>query len=491
MKINEQKLMLHNKTSFACSSWFSAFLQAVCDPLCIFNREGKIIAVNESFEQEYGWTSNELKGEYLPIIPAHLEGEFECIKEQLLSGGTIQHLKTVRQNKEGDLLHVQVSASAVQDKDGQFVAAVCVTRNITKKIETALLLDRKVAELKENERKFLDISENINDIFCVYDRFTKRILYISPSYEKVLGRLKSEIYRDLRSFLSIIHPEDQQRFRQFANKDIYGERAEIEYQAFHTDGSIVWLRSRKIIDDRFKNRMIIITQDITNLKEKEILLNKKDKLSAVGQLAAGIAHEVRNPLTTIKGFTQLWGQETHDKYSSIILSELERIESIMQEFLMLAKPNQETAFIDGDINQILRETIIFMGPEALLHGVELVPALTEDPPVVRLEEKQMKQVILNLIKNAIEAMPDGGKVTISTKRATDGSLYVEVADSGIGISQDRIPHLGEPFYSNKEKGTGLGLMVSFKIIEHHKGKIFFESEEGKGTTVKIKLPAAK
>ncbi|MED0665771.1 ATP-binding protein [Bacillus badius] len=197
------------------------------------------------------------------------------------------------------------------------------------------------------------------------------------------------------------------------------------------------------------------------------------------------------PSVPLKGFTQLWGQETHHKYSQIILAELDRIESIMQEFLMLAKPNQEMFFVEKKMNDILRDTIAFMEPEAMLYGVELILELAEELPLARVEEKQIKQVMLNLIKNAIEAMPDGGQVTIRTKKAGDDSIGIEVVDNGVGISQERIPHLGEPFYSNKEKGTGLGLMVSFKIIEHHKGKIFFESEEGKGTKVEIRLPSSR
>ncbi|OCA85049.1 ATP-binding protein [Pseudobacillus wudalianchiensis] len=490
MKTNEKRLITTDTAATKCNSWRDAFLQAVCDPLYVLDSEGKVITVNDAFEQEYGWTLQEIKGKLLPIVPLHLEVEFNFLQQQLQDGKRIQHYKTIRQNKKSALLHVEVSASPVHDESGQLTAAIYVTRNITKKIETALLLDRQVEELKENEKRFLIISENINDIFCVYDRFTKKLHYISPSYEKILGHPKEDIYEDISSFRAVIHPEDQERFRKFAIEEVYGEGAEIEYQVIHKNGSIIWLRSRKIIDNRFKNRVIVITQDITSLKEKEILLNKRDKLSAVGQLAAGIAHEVRNPLTAIKGFTQLWGQETHHKYSEIILSELERIESIMQEFLMLAKPNQEMVFIEKDINHILRDTIAFMGPEALLYGVELVSELAKELPLVRVEEKQMKQVILNLIKNAIEAMPNGGKVTITTKQAIDGSVCIEVMDSGIGISQDRIPHLGEPFYSNKEKGTGLGLMVSFKIIEHHNGKIFFESEEGSGTKVEIRLPGS-
>ncbi|KIL74448.1 PAS domain S-box protein [Bacillus badius] len=491
MKTNETGLIVSNHLPVEHNNWYDAFLKAVCDPLCIFNQNGKIIAVNEAFEQEYGWKLTGRQRELLPTIPTHLEGEFDFLKQKLLSGKTVHHFKTIRLHREGSLLHVKISVSPIHDENGQFIAAVCVTRNITQKIETALLLDRKVEELKENEKKFLDISENINDIFCVYDRFTNRALYVSPSYEKILGHSKGKMYQDLSSFLSVIHPEDRERFKRFAHEEAYGERSEIEYQAVHKDGAVIWLRSRKIIAEHFKNRVIVITQDITNLKEKEILLNKRDKLSAVGQLAAGIAHEVRNPLTAIKGFTQLWGQETHHKYSQIILAELDRIESIMQEFLMLAKPNQEMFFVEKEMNDILRDTIAFMEPEAMLYGVQLILEPAEKLPLVRVEEKQIKQVMLNLIKNAIEAMPDGGQVTIRTKKAGDDSIGIEVADNGIGISQERIPHLGEPFYSNKEKGTGLGLMVSFKIIEHHKGKIFFESEEGKGTKVEIRLPSSR
>ncbi|KAB7706134.1 PAS domain S-box protein [Bacillus aerolatus] len=488
METNNERLIIADKTVEFCGNWWDAFLSAICDPVYIFNGEENIIAVNEAFEQQYGWTLNELQGRCLPIVPVHLQGEFKFLKQRLISGESFQHFKTIRQSKDGSLLHVEVSASPVQDTNGKFIAAVCVTRNVTKKIEAALLLDRKAEELKENEKKFLEISENISDIFCVYDCLTKKVIYISPSYEKVLGHPKSEFYKDLHVFMNIVHPDDRERFKKFIRGE-HEEGPEIEYQAIHKNGSIIWLRSRKIIDSKFQNRLASITQDITSLKEKEILLNKKDKLGAVGQLAAGIAHEVRNPLTAIKGFTQLWGQETHHKYSEIILSELERIESIMQEFLMLAKPNQETNFEIKDVNKILRETIAFMGPEALLYGVELIPLLTEELPLARVEEKQLKQVILNLIKNAIDAMPHGGIVTVHTKQSVDGSICIKVADEGVGISQERIPRLGEPFYSNKEKGTGLGLMVSFKIIEHHNGKIFFESEEGKGTKVEIRLPA--
>ncbi|HZG72792.1 MAG TPA: ATP-binding protein, partial [Chondromyces sp.] len=221
-----------------------------------------------------------------------------------------------------------------------------------------------------------------------------------------------------------------------------------------------------------------------------LLLNKWDKLNAVGQLAAGIAHEIRNPLTTIKGFTQLWGQETHHQFSGIILSELERIEKIMNEFLILAKPHQETKFENKDVNGLLRETVVFMTPEAMLKNVKITTKFTNNLPLVYCEAEQLKQVVINLVKNAFDALPGGGTIRIETSMK-DGFVSMRVVDHGVGIPRDRLPRLGEPFFSNKEKGTGLGLMVSFKIIENHNGNINIESEVGKGTTVEVLLPSVQ
>nr|WP_275296758.1 PAS domain S-box protein [Bacillus sp. REN10] len=471
-----------------CLGWCDAFLTTTNDPVYILNREGKIMKVNEAFERVYGWSLDELVGTEVPTIPYHLRGERQMFSDMLQRGEAVRNHKTIRQKKDKSLIHAVVSATPVLDIHGEMVAVVGVSRNITDKVEAALLLDQKVKELKEHEVKFLEISENINEIFCVFDFSLKKVVYMSPSYERILGHSKEDFYKNFNSIYQFIHEEDREIFKQFlksANTD-----SEVEYRIFDKDGTVKWFRSRKtpIKDIQYLHRMVTVTQDISSLKEKELLLNKQDKLGAIGQLAAGIAHEVRNPLTAIKGFTQLWGQETHNKYSEIILSELERIESIMQEFLMLAKPNQETKFEVYNINQLVNETIDFMHPEALLHKVELMTDIFEELPLVKLEKKQIKQVMINLIKNAIDSMPNGGNLLVKTKRLGNEYVCIEVIDEGIGISPDRIPRLGEPFYSNKEKGTGLGLMVSFKIIEHHKGKILFESEEEKGTKVLVCLP---
>nr|WP_238941876.1 PAS domain S-box protein [Bacillus sp. REN10] len=344
-------------------------------------------------------------------------------------------------------------------------------------------------KLKESERQIREITENINEIFCVHNLEGYELLYVSAAFEKIWQRPLVDLYENHFDYVHTIHPEDRENvIHQFTQPQEALD--EFEFRMIRPSGEIRWIRTRQTVIYNKANepqRIISVLEDITELKEKDILIRKGDKLGAVGQLAAGIAHEIRNPLTTIKGFVQLWGKESQTKYSDIILSELQRIEFIMNEFLMLAKPHQELQMEKLDLNKILNEVIIFMQPEALLHNANIESALDEHLPATFGEMKQIKQVVINLIKNALEAMPKGGVITITTKR-DHHRVIMELTDEGIGIQKDRIARLGEPFYSNKEKGTGLGLMVSFKIIQNHKGTISFESEEGKGTKVIISLP---
>jgi signal transduction histidine kinase len=229
--------------------------------------------------------------------------------------------------------------------------------------------------------------------------------------------------------------------------------------------------------------------DITELRRTEELLKKSEKLSVLGELAAGIAHEIRNPLTTLKGFVQL--QKEHVKldplYVDVMLSELDRINEIVSEFLILSKP-QASSFKKLDLVKILFDTMQFMEPQATLNNIQFHNKSSKMIPEVNCEENQLKQVFINVIRNAIEAMPEGGVITVETQLINHKEVCIRFIDQGCGIPNDKIKKLGEPFYTTKEKGNGLGLMVSYKIIEGHKGRIIFKSEENKGTRVEIVLP---
>ncbi|MDP1458257.1 ATP-binding protein [Bacillus wiedmannii] len=240
------------------------------------------------------------------------------------------------------------------------------------------------------------------------------------------------------------------------------------------------------------DKIMIIVRDITERKKTEELLNKSDTLAAIGQLAAGVAHEVRNPLTVIKGFIQLFqiNKEDQEKYFDLMLSEIDRIEAILQEFLSIAKTD-EINTEQKNIYQIYKNVVSLMNTKAIMTNIQVELYADTKDISIECSENQLKQVFINILQNSIEAMPDGGKITIHIKEINDEGVIIHVIDEGIGIPEERIKRLGEPFYSTKEKGTGIGLMLSYKIIESHQGKISIMSEVGVGTTVTIYLPKAQ
>ncbi|GLX69917.1 ATP-binding protein [Paenibacillus glycanilyticus] len=232
--------------------------------------------------------------------------------------------------------------------------------------------------------------------------------------------------------------------------------------------------------------------DVTESKLSEQHLIRSEKLSVIGQLAAGVAHEIRNPLTALKGFTQLLHRRTdvqNRQYFEMMLTELERINYIVGEFMLLSKPNQWQQMNRCDIGLLLDDIIPIMQSQAIITNIAIMVDKSPDMPIVLCDANQIKQVLVNLMKNAIEAMPDGGELHVHMKKDHQGFVVIDIIDQGIGIPQHVIDRLGEPFYTTKDAGTGLGLTVCFKIIQSHGGTLIFTSEPNVGTTATIRLPA--
>ncbi len=237
--------------------------------------------------------------------------------------------------------------------------------------------------------------------------------------------------------------------------------------------------------------ILTIGRDITQQKLAETLLLKKEKLSVLGELAAGIAHEIRNPLTSIKGFMQVMRETktTNDWYIGIVLNELERIDQIVSELLVLAKP-QSQCYKPFPLSDAINYVVHLIIHEATLNNVDISIDGDASDALIYGDKNQIIQVFINIMKNAIEAMPKGGRLHVRAWK-TEDRVHVSLADTGIGISQERLAKIGEPFFTLKEKGMGLGLTTSMKIIQEHKGTFEIESELGKGTTVYLSLPMYK
>ena len=236
-------------------------------------------------------------------------------------------------------------------------------------------------------------------------------------------------------------------------------------------------------------------------QERETL--RLQRLSSVNQLAAGIAHEIRNPLTSIKGFIQLMamksGQPPAANYLAIILAEIERIEKLVNEFQMLSKPLKPTPFQQVDLAKVLDDVVLLMTSQAISKNVHLKFFVKQSSDTlfwgpesycVSGDIAQLKQVWINLVRNALEAVGKGGKVKLTLLRQ-ENQVVAMVKDNGPGITPEVMAKLGTAFYTTKENGTGLGLSVCYSIIHNHGGKMEVDSKPGEGTKFTVLLPCIK
>lgn len=232
----------------------------------------------------------------------------------------------------------------------------------------------------------------------------------------------------------------------------------------------------------------IIVVLVRRLVSMFMQLKNSEKLSLAGQMAAGIAHEIRNPLTVLSGFLQLMKtDEKNKKNLNVMMSEIERINQIVTEFLVLSKPTS-MHYEYHELKELLEEVLTLFQQQMEEMGIQTFLETEGHIPKVYCERNQLKQVLINLLKNAIEAMENGGIITISLIRYGKDRVRIHIRDEGDGISNEDLAKLGDPFFTTKEEGTGLGLMVSRKIIDQHGGSLNFFSHKGVGTTVRIELP---
>lgn len=234
---------------------------------------------------------------------------------------------------------------------------------------------------------------------------------------------------------------------------------------------------------------VVIIQDITELETFRKELNHVERLSLVGQMAAGITHEIRNPMAVVRGFLQLMQEKSPpmlDNYYRIVMEELDRANSIINDFLSLAQ-NRSVRMELCSLHDIIRELTPLLWADANLRGQSIEVRLDEELPALRLNPKEIKQLILNLGRNGMEAMGEKGELTIAACKRADG-VELSVKDQGPGIPAAQRERLFEPFYTTKSQGTGLGLALCLSIVERHSGKISVQSEEGKGTTFTVFFP---
>jgi two-component system sensor histidine kinase PilS (NtrC family) len=239
---------------------------------------------------------------------------------------------------------------------------------------------------------------------------------------------------------------------------------------------------------------VVIFTDLTELREMEDKLRVTEKLSAIGRMAASIAHEVRNPLASMSGSIQLLKKdldlESEDlKLMDIVLKETERLNVLVGDFLAYARP-PAPHFEDVDLRDIIQDAVRLLRNTSLGPEINLSTELPEERAILSVDMSQMHQVIMNLVKNSADAIERKGNITISLSRSDnspDGESVLTVSDDGPGIPEEILPRIFEPFITSKVSGTGLGLAIVYQLVQIHKGTVNVQTQEGLGTSISIHL----
>lgn len=446
--------------------------------------EGEFLYVSPYCKELIGFAPDELIGtsilEYIHIqdIENVLRNR-DLIVYNHCNGNLIFRMKHI----DGHYIWIESLCKWILNENSGEIEIISVMRDITER-------KRVEEEILQKEETYRNIVEHSPDAIIIADY--RKILFANDTAVELLGASETNHLIGLNPF-DFVDRDHYQIVNDRLLEVKKGKAVDFkEIRLMRLDGKSIEVEV-KTIPTIFQNlpaRHIII-RDFTERKKTQELLLNSEKLSVAGQLAAGIAHEVRNPLTAIKGFLQLMdaNAEYQESYSRIINSEVDRIELILSELLLLSKP-QDVKFKKANLLEILLQVKALIDTHANMNNIEVELSYLTDIQEFICDENQLKQVFINFLKNSIEAMPHGGRIDMNVKSVGPDSICIQMIDEGCGIPKEHLERIGQPFFTTKENGTGLGLMISKKIIENHQGTCQISSSP-KGTKIELTLPLAK
>lgn len=345
------------------------------------------------------------------------------------------------------------------------------------------------SDLVTKESQYRLLAENAVDvIYRLRLGPEPRFEYISPSALAVTGHSPEEFYGDPRLMERIIHPEDAPSIvKYFRNPSPSGDLP-LSFRLLRENQEVVWLEHKgSLTDDKDGTAMVEgIFRDVTARKNMEQIIFQSEKMNLVGQMAVSVAHEIRNPLTSVRGYLQLIRMKedcpNKERYD-LMIDELDRTNTIISEYLLLAKdkvPDRKECCL----NKIIEAVLPLLQANAAATKASIIPSLGVIPEL-NLDENEIRQMLFNIVNNGLEAMPVGGELIIRTF-STGDKVVLAISDQGSGIPPHVLTNLGTPFTTTKTNGTGLGLPVCYRIANRHDATIKVETS-GQGTTFLVEF----
>ena len=509
----QEKLLKEHKTT-------EGVIEGSPIPTFVLNREHRIILWNRACSELTGFGAGDMIGtdqQYVPfyktkrptIADIIIDYDIDAL-EKYYGTKNVQKSATVKgayeamdyiPNLGGKNRHIYFLAAPIYDESGEVIAAIETIQDVTSQREMDIRLEEYAEtlqnELNENIKLRREVEKLYNYLQSIIDSLPDKIFdlskdgivnYVSRDVKKDGGIISEKFWG--KHFADFVDEENRQfvldRWRD-AKRGIFKP---YEMTVTAKDGS----RRNLLITPRpvkGTDRYILVQRDITELKALEEKFYESQKLAAIGQLSAGIAHEVRNPLSSIKMSLQVLEKrmkpEGNDsKRFQIAGREIEHLEKLVNDILIYARPSDPIKK-PSDIEKIIDHALALAEKAVSDKHIRVKTALAKDLPSLDVDPAMLEQAFLNIYHNAIDAMEDGGKLSISA-RQTKGRVFVEVKDNGCGIAVEDMLHIFDPFFTKKKYGTGLGLTQIKKIIDLHLGTIEISSEEGRGTSVVVAFP---
>ncbi|SFR14561.1 ATP-binding protein [Desulfoscipio geothermicus] len=458
-------------------------LHRITQPIIVVDQQGQVVTTNKAFDELCCAGAVPTKNN---VCFNEMDFKDEEVTKILDFGIPIMNCRDNMLIDEHTNIPVNVHIYPIFSGNKVRSGAVCLVHDITREVSYNKLLKQSEIILNTINTGVIAVDNSLK--ITMFNKYAEKSF--SFSQRQVIGQpfgdFIGQFIEDKEQVLNALTKQKEIRDRELVfyinnNKHHYiCDTYLLKNDVDESDGTIIFLKN------------------ITKIKEIELQLARSEKLSIIGELAAGTAHEIRNPLTTVRGFVQVIHQKLRqmginefDDQVNLMLAEIDRVNQIITDFLNLAKPKQ-TQIQLLDINSLLNEVMFLMENEALRQNIKINKVLAPSLPSVVGDKDQLSQVFLNIISNAFQAMGEKGVLTIKSTASDDQSMVIiDLIDNGVGIPKGLLDKVFDPFVSTKEDGTGLGLAISNRIIADHRGEIKVTSLPGAGTTFSVILPAGE
>jgi PAS domain S-box-containing protein len=452
--------------------------------ICRFLPDGTLVFVNEAYCRYFNKNQEELLGQsFMPLIP---EEDHEIIKQNI-AGICMENPLVSYEHRiilpSGEIRWQSWTDRAIFDHQGNIVECQSVGRDITTRKEAEEALCRS----EECFRKIFDTSQNL---ICIASLEDSTYINVNESWERYTGYTREEAIGRTTMDLNLV--VNTAEFEGLIGGFLEHKKLDNLEIAYRTKSNQIRLAlcSVNLIDIASKSCILVILTDITEYRLLEKNMGRLDQLRLVGEMAASIAHEIRNPMTTVRGFLQLFGEQrryAEDKENiDLMIGEIDRANFIISEYLSLGR-TRLVNLAPESLNNILNSLKPLILADALMSDKAIIFDLGPIPNLL-LDENEIRQIILNLTRNGLDATPLGGGITIRTF-AEGNEVVLSVGDQGPGIRPEHIENLGIPFFTTKEDGTGLGLAVCYGIARRHNAIIDIKTGSS-GTTFFVRFKSS-